>query len=82
MPLDDGLAPLLPQQRRPEIKLPGRKLALLGVCLGCSIVIDGVLCAYFCTGGFSSAWWRRLGMIQQRERTLFPCTYSGKYLES
>lgn len=61
MPLDDGLAPLLPQRRRPDIKLPSRKLVLLGVWLGCSVVIDGLLCAYFCTGGFSSAWWRRLG---------------------
>lgn len=63
--LEDGLTPLLSRQDRHEFKLPRRKLIVLGVLLGCSVLVDAGICSFCCTGGFGADWWRRLGTLRR-----------------
>lgn len=61
IPIDDGLTPLLPQEKRKEFQLPERKICVLGTLLGLSIFVDVAMSSFYCTGGFSQKWLHRLG---------------------
>lgn len=75
-PLDDGLTPLLPQEKRKEFQLPEIKLCVLGTMLGLSVFVDVTVSSFCCTAGFSQGWLHRLGTHAPYALTLTQCMQS------